>query len=346
MRKAGAIALTISLALRAFLAVPIFSRNADATNFLCADVKAISEKPICGDLLGKKVSAAYRAVFQSLSEAGRAEFHNEQREWLKYTQIVCLTHSTESDTYRSVNCLRDLYKQRRERLDGALVKSGNMVIRRVDRFSVASSVGPGSGGLNAGFNTTTVSFPQIDEPRNEHERTWNRLIAQHEIAGQPIATVSAKASASAEDDWDVSVNYVLGSVSSNAISLRFVIYDDAHGAHGWGSDEGITWLLHEDRGLRAQDVFEADQSWSKVLARLVIEQIRRKAGDNVPVLEWPDIVERVSDPAHWLIKPRALVIRFVIEDAPSCCSTVEAAISWRKLNPYLRSPLPFSAKVD
>jgi uncharacterized protein len=84
----------IRAALCAVLGAPIFGHNADATSFLCTDVKAVSEKPICGDAgllrLDKKLSAAHQAVLQSLSETGRAEFRTEQREWLKYTQMVWL----------------------------------------------------------------------------------------------------------------------------------------------------------------------------------------------------------------------------------------------------------------
>jgi uncharacterized protein len=340
----------LRFALCLFLIVPILTHSAEAASISCVDVKAVSEKPIYHDhellRVDRKLSAIYRAVLQSLSAIGRVELRRGQREWLKYAQIVCLTRHAESADHRIANCLRDLCERRQKQLDSAVVRSENMVIRRVDRYSVTPSAGPGSGGLNPAFNTTTVSFPQIDEPRNEHERIWNRLIAQHKVAGQPLTTVSAKDSANAEDDEDLSVDYILGSVSPRMISLWFLIYEDAHGAGGTASDKGITWLLEAGRALRAEDVFDSNQPWGEALANLVIETAKREAGGNLTIVEPSDIVNQISDPKRWLIEKHALVIRFIVEDAPACCAAVGAVVPWRKLKPYLRSPLPFHMELD
>ena len=218
----------ISLPLWALIAVPIFLHAAEAASLLYSEVKGASEKSIwCNPELlhlNNKISATGRGMLRSLSASGRAEFRYEER----VTRIVCLRQTVDSATNRIVSCLRDFYEKRQKQLDSAVVKSGSMIIRRVHRYSVSPSAGAGSGGVNSGFNTTTVSFPKIDNPRNEHERNWNRLIAQHEVAGQQLTRVSATASASPEDDEDLSVDYVLGSFSPRMISLWFLIYADAH----------------------------------------------------------------------------------------------------------------------
>ncbi|HUH84003.1 MAG TPA: hypothetical protein VLX85_05305 [Stellaceae bacterium] len=121
------------------------------------------------------------------------------------------------------------------------------------------------------------------------------------------------------------------------------IEDFAHGAHGTSDDEGITWLLGEGRALRAEDVFDTRQAWQDALAGLVLEETRRDRRDDVAQRWEPsDIVDEVSDPRHWLIGEQALVIRFVVDGAPSCCRAVAATIPWTRIKPYLRSPLPFS----
>jgi hypothetical protein len=136
------------------------------------------------------------------------------------------------------------------------VKRGGLVFRRLDLFKAAPSSAAGSGGGHAGFNTTVISYPQIDKPSHEQD-AWNKLVLKHSRAGEAVAG----ASSDPDDDHDLTVAYVLGSVSPTMISLGLLTYDDEHGAHGSAADEQITWFIRKGRALKAEDVFEETQTW-------------------------------------------------------------------------------------
>jgi uncharacterized protein len=250
---------TLSLAFYAFVAAPILSCPGEAASFACdAAGTTLRERLICGnpELSGadEKLAAVYKAALNVLSEKGRSGLRNGQHDWLSYMQVVCWIGRKAPGSDSKANCLKTEYEKRQKQLDNAVMKTGGMVIRRVDRFSVAYSAGRGSGGSHPGFNTTVISFPQIDKPSNSGERAWNKLIAEHKHAGLSLEDVSANDYAGSEDDSDLFVDYVLGGVSPSMISLWLLVYDDAHGAHGAAEDEGITWLFGERRALRAEDV--------------------------------------------------------------------------------------------
>lgn len=165
---------------------------------------------------------------------------------------------------------------------------------------------------------------------------WNKLVIDHSGA-------DALARAAVDpDDYAITVDYALGSVSTAMISLRLYRYDYGGGAHGTASDQQINWLLRQDRDLRAEDVFDAHQNWDAALARLAFDKAKRDAEHNhedFPFQDPSDIEQDVINPAHWLIAEHSLDIRFDIDAFPH---VIEADLPWSLLKPYLLSPLPFA----
>ncbi len=326
----------------AALAFPTVSSVCEAASFSCSASTAPRERLICADpelsRADETLAAAYKAALGALSDTGREALREGQRQWLRYTQTVCGIGRKAPADRASVDCLKDEYRARQKQLDGAVVKRGGLVIRRVDLFKAAPSSGAGSGGRYAGFDTTVVSYPQIDRPSDEREEGWNKLILEHSRAGE----AAAGAPADPDEDHDLTVDYVLGSVSPALISLRVLIYDDWHGAHGSGADEQITWFIREGRALNAEDVFHGKQGWDEALVRLVLAQAAdeaQKGGYELPVAEPSELAGEVSDATHWLITERALGVNFEIGAFPHA---IAATIPWRQLKGYLRSPLPFA----
>ena len=314
---------------------------AAAASFSCNAPTASRERLICADPelshADEALAAAYKAALSALSESGREAIREGQRQWLRYSQAVCGIGGKAPAGGTSGDCLRDEYRARQRQLESAVVKRGGLVIRRADVFKAAASHGPGSGGRYPRFNTMVVSYPQIDQPRHDREEAWNKLVAEKSRAGETVGSSSADPA----DDHDLTVDYVLGSVSPTMISLQLLIYDDWHGAHGSAADEEITWFIREGRALSAEDVFHGKPGWDEALARLVFEQAAedaQKGGYELPFAEPSEIATEVSDPAHWLITDRALGVRFEIDAFPHI---IAAEIPWSALNGYLRSPLPF-----
>jgi len=169
------------------------------------------------------LAAAYKRALDALSEDGREALRRGQRQWLSFTPTVCWIGGNPPGGQSRRDCLRDQYAQRQKQVDAAVIRRGGLVMRRVDSFSAATSYLPETAVFP--FNKTTVSFPQIDQPRDASEEAWNKLIAEHEHEGKALASASATASDSADDDFDLSVDYELGSVSPGMISLWLYIED-------------------------------------------------------------------------------------------------------------------------
>jgi uncharacterized protein len=347
----GVMGILLTATLVVVFAVTIilmFLQAAEAASFLCKMAATPQERSICTDLTlsraDEKLTAAYKATLGRLSKPGREALREGQRDWLRYIATVCRI-VPKDDAAPDAECLKREYSARQKQLDNAVVEKGGLVIRRVDIFRATPAVGAGSGGGHPGFNTTVIAFPQIDSPRDKREKGWNKVIAEHSHGGQTLAGAFVSASTDPDDDHDLWVDYTLGSVSSEMISLRLLIQDDWHGAHGSASDEHITSLIRERRMLRAGDIFDTHHAWSEALARLVFDAVKRNAnkdGDE-PFWESPEMADAVSDPAHWLITDHELIIHF---DVPTFPHLVEAAIPWRELKKYLRSPLPFPISSD
>jgi uncharacterized protein len=315
---------------------------AEAASFSCGASATTRERLVCADPADEALAVAYKAALGKLSENGRKAIREGQRQWLRYTQTVCGIGRKAPADRPSVDCLKDEYAARQKQLDAAVVKRGGLVIRRVDHFKTAPSSAPGSGGRYPGFNTTVVSYPQIDKPRDHREETWNILVLQHGRAGETVDDAAADPG----DDHDLTVDYVLGTVSPTLISLQLFIYDDWHGAHGSASDEQITWFIREGRALAAEDAFHGKPGWEEALAQLVFDAAAREArkgGYELPFAEPSELAGEVSDPAHWLISDRVLGVRFEIDAFPH---VIAAEIPWRQLKGYLRSPLPFAISSD
>ena len=343
----GIMGLKLSLCLFAtfaFLAVPIPSHRGEAASFSCSAATAPRERLICADpelsSADEKLAATYKAALDGLSEEGRADLRKSQRGWIRFTDTVCSAgRQTEPVEPRnsSAACLKTEYKERQGQLERAVVQSVGLVIRRVDIFKATASE-PHDDGRHPNFTTTEIAYPQIDKPRDEGQRRWNKLIAD-----------DASASASDADDADDDFQgwYRLGTVSPTMISVMLSGYDYPHGTpHGMVSEKGITWLLQEGRALRADDVFDKNRPWAAALARLVFDTAKRKEerdGGELAVKDAAALKTVAADPSHWLITEHGLIVRFTFRDIDlGGAGGVEAEIPWSALKPYFVSAPPFS----
>jgi uncharacterized protein YecT (DUF1311 family) len=304
----------------AAVAFPLVTSVCEAASFACSAPAAPRERVICADPelshADEALAAAYKAALGALSDTGQEAIREGQRQWLRYTQTVCGIGRKAPAGRSSIDCLKDEYTARQKQLASAVVKRAGLVVRRVDLFKATPSSGSGSGGRYPGFNTTVASYPQIDRPRNEGEEAWNKLIFEHSRAGEAVAGTAADP----EEDHDLTVDYALGTASPTLISLRLLIYDDWHGAHGTAADEQITSFIRDGRALAAEDVFHGKQGWEEALARLVLDQAAQEAqkgGYELPFAEPLQLAGEVSDPAHWLISERTLGVRFEIDGFPT-----------------------------
>ncbi len=316
-----------------------------AASFDCGAAAAPRERLICGDPdLSRDddaLAAAFKAALAALSEAGKVGLRNDQRRWIRFTDIVCATNRKGDEPAprsSSTECLKTEYHERQKELKTAVVKGGDIVIRRVDLFKAAASPEPHETGAHPNFTTTQISYPQIDNPRDAGEELWNNLIAENAGTTEYLADGDAEN----EDYW---VHYVLGSVSPTMISVMLYTYDYPHGTpHGMGSEEGIAWLLREGRALRGDDVFARGQPWKPALARLVFDKAKSEDGDDFPIKRPGALQAAAADPRHWLINDRGLTVHFRFTELNMSgvgVGGVEVEIPWSALKPYVVATPPF-----
>jgi uncharacterized protein len=173
----------------ACVSIAISVRLAEAASFPCNAPATARERLICGDAeltrADEALEVSYRSALATISELGRKALRNGQRDWVSYTDTMCAVGGNAPLDRPSALCLKDEYANRQRQLEQAVIKRGGIVIRRVDLFTVA----PSSGSNPAfKFNTTFVSFPQIDQPRDEREEAWNKLVAEHSRSNEVKAS--------------------------------------------------------------------------------------------------------------------------------------------------------------
>jgi uncharacterized protein YecT (DUF1311 family) len=338
LRRCRVVILAIALVLMA-------STQSRAASFDCGAASAPRERLICGDAklsrADEALTAAFKAALLPLSDGGKAALRKDQRGWIRFTDIVCATNRKgdgPAPRSSSTDCLKAEYRERQKELETAAVKSGRLVIRRVDLFKAAASPEPHETGAHPNFTTTQISYPQIDNPRDAGEERWNKLIAEHAGTTEYLADADAEN----EDYW---VHYVLGSISPTMISVMLYMYDYPHGTpHGMGSEEGIAWLLREGRDLQSDDVFARGEPWKPALARLVFDKAKSEEGDDFPIKRPSKLEAAAADPGHWLITDHGLTVHFRFTELNLTgvgVGGVAVEIPWSALKPYLVTTPPF-----
>ena len=335
------------LAIMAAIALPSLlpSHRSNAASFDCGAASAPRERLICGDaelsLADDSLAAAFKTALAALSDEGKAGLRKDQRGWIHFTDVVCSTTRKGDDPAprsASIKCLNSEYRARQKQLETAIVKGGDLVLRRVDIFKAARSPEPHATGRHPDFTTAAIAYPQIDNPREANEKRWNKLIADRAGASRYLADNDA----GNENYW---VHYVLGSVSPAMISVMLYLYDYPHGTpHGMGAEEGISWLLRDGRALGSDDVFAAGQPWKRALARLVFDKTKAEEGDDFPIKRPGALEAAAADPRHWLIRDHGLTVHFRFTDLNLSgvgVGGVEVEIPWAALKPYLVATPPF-----
>src|SRR5579863_5563939 len=294
----------------------LLPRESAAASFPCDRAVSARERLICGNAALSQVDArlalSYRAALAAVSEEGRAAFRQSEQQWLRFIDTVCsIEHPPASDAQRlltGADCLRSEYAARQRQLAGAVTRRGGLVIRRVDLFeAVPAAADQGSGGAHPGFSLTVIAYPQIDRPRGAEETRWNQLMSRW------VEDATNNDGGSSNDSGhDVIVDYSLGAVTPELISVMRDTYDDWHGAHGSAADRGITWLIRQGRALQPEDLFDPHRRWRAALARQVFDRAQREERREHRPFGIPPAAElesKVSDPARWLLGRRSLRVR-------------------------------------
>lgn len=321
-----------------------FAMPAAAASFDCGKAASLLEQTVCSDpklsdadLL---ISRAFTAALAPLSGEGRDSLRMGQRSWLHYVQAVC---SVDADTLaspqreRALECLRGEYLGRQEQLQQATVRAGHYFICQVDSFAVhrVSEVNGMLPGLHPGLAASSISYPQIDRPRDASQKAFNSRV----VAWVKHANVSGDPAAVREDDF--SDSYQVQYANMQLLSVLLVNTDRAHGAAQESTGVGIlNWLFHQHRYLQTDDVFDHGKHWQPALKKLLAKALQ----DYDKTCRCLDLGSDQADNAitaslsasRWLIKKDGLALQFSSNELGGYAAGAPTiVVSWEKLKPWL-----------
>jgi uncharacterized protein len=296
-------------------------------SFDCSKAQTAVEKTICkSPKLSEKdarLSIAYKAAFDRLSSEGQADLRAGQRQWLRSVQAKCIDIKSQTDTE---SCLSTAYDERQKQLTKAVVASGGVTFREVDRFALRA---PTQADLkddpDATAATVDISYPQIERPATEGQRGFNRKMTELVRDFQK--------------DQDAGTDYGFGYLSLTAsqrmISISIDEYFYPHGAaHGQPSSTILHWLLKENRPLKTSDVFDERKPWRAFLNRFCFNVLSKQEGYFVDTID--KLGDMPSDPGRWFFTDKGLSINFnPYEVASYADGEPEVVVPWSALKPFL-----------
>jgi uncharacterized protein len=311
------------------LALPALAHASDGPSFDCAKAKSPVERAICSDqrlaAADRKLTATYHAGLVQLSNDGQRAMRDGQRQWLKMIEAFC-SNSGPSNSTGMKECLTSAYSDRQSRLEAAVKTVGGLRFRAVDVYRVtkASSDDTGSG-ANPGFDTTDLSYPLIDAPKDMSERKFNKHMEQI-AAGE-------NQNGNEDGDEDVDQSYDQITVNDRLISVDTTSSMYPHGAaHGQYASTMVHWLRKQGRELTASDVFLPRTSWRDFLQYRCFAEVAHFGFAKSA----KDLADMVKDPTRWIFESKGLTVRFMSYEVASYADGQPiVTIPWKALSPYL-----------
>jgi uncharacterized protein len=319
----------------------------DGPSFDCSKSSNVVEKTICASStlsqMDRKLSDSYRASLALLSKEGKVSFQNGQRQWIQVTREVCDRSPFPKLPYMptSEQCLEKHYRERLVQLKDAVHEYGGIKIRRVDTFEAHRSESKSEySGVDVGFDTTYISYPQIDAPASSLEVLWNKKMA--DMANSIVGM-------NEEGDNDYSFGFSVLSVSPTLISVDAEGGFYAHGTpHGQYNMSTVNWLLKEGREMNTDDVFEKSKPWQDVVLKYCFDDLSKNDDYWVNPKNSHLVIDLGSMPletSRWAFPREGLRIRFQpYEVAAYAYGAPVVLVPWNVLSKYLVADPPFATE--
>ena len=294
----------------------LFSTQAVAASFDCKKATTWVEKVVCSDpelsKLDEELAKTYHDALTSLSPEGQRETKEYQRQWLKQLP------GCPSD-----GCLEYSYKERIEQLQHSLIKFPDRIFRNVHvYYEKLDKTCP------FGITVGDLTYPQIENPRNENEKWWNDFISKQATDHFVEECVQS------HDNYAVSFsNKHLISVER----MNSTFTEDAP-APRRAAAVSISLLLEDYRKLEASDLFDDETDWPHKIAALASQKLQEKkiAQElelNRQTISSPEIMYKVTSPVEWVISRDGLGFGF--HEFYLRGFSYFITIDWKTLDPYL-----------
>lgn len=317
----------------------LLSAQATAASFDCNKAVSWVEKTVCSNpelsKLDEEMAKAYQDALKSLSPEGQKETKQYQKQWLKEISYIKAEQNkivykdkyfstSDSDKF-SVDDLKDAYKERVAQLNQILIKFSNRIFRNVYvSYSEALDT------CRWVYVKKELTYPQIENARDESEKFWNTLIFKKAIDAFRENT----------EDKCVNINdkYTVSFSNKHLISIQSAQFYIEHGqAHGYTNVTSFSWLLGAKRELQASDLFDDKTGWRNKLAILVSQKVNEEAVAAEATYETrpADLKDRATSPSWWVISKYGLGIQFGEYAFGGRSAPFLITIDWKTLDPYL-----------
>jgi uncharacterized protein len=304
-----------------FLIILLFgllSTQANAASFDCNKANTWLEKTVCSDevlsKLDEQMAKAYQDALASLSPEGQEETKQYQRQWLKQLPRC-----------QSVGCLKDFYEERIKQLQESLIKFPDRIFRNVHvYYEKLDKTCPN------GIVTNDLTYPQIENPRDENEKSWNNFLSKQATGNFKYGDECINSN----DEYSVSFS------NKHVISVERMNSMLVQGATlpAQAMAESISFLLESKRELQTTDLFDDKTDWSDEIAALASqklqdEKIAQYLERNRRTIESFEIMDAVTSPSRWVISKDGLGYGFFERYLKGY--RVFIIIDWKTLDPYL-----------
>jgi uncharacterized protein len=310
---------------RLFTVIAVFgllSTQANAASFDCNKAVSWLEKTVCSNpelsKLDEELAKAYHDALASLSPEGQKETRQYQRQWLKDILPKC----KKDNQGISVRCLKYNYNKRIKQLQQSLLKFPDHIFINVSATHQETDEDcPGE------IATKELTYPQIENPRNENEKFWNTFISQ-----------KARNELKIDDGCtDTYVEYTVIFSNKYTISLLNGRSSAPHGSgRAFQFTTSVCWLLEAKRELQVSDLFDDKAGWRYELVELVSDKLQEKIPDDEETfskaLSWKSR-SWLTSPGAWVISKNGLGFGFLELYLEGFRFFI--TIDWKALDPYL-----------
>ena len=301
----------------------LLSTQAVAASFDCKKATTWVEKTVCSNpelsKLDEELAKAYHDALASLSPEGQKETKQYQRQWLKEISQYCIKDKRVSDP---AECLKLAYRERITQLQQSLIKFPDRIFRNV---YVSQSESKET--CPYVFVTKKLMYPQIENPRDENEKSWNVFISK-KVSDELKSPTGGQCT-------DIYVENTVSFSNKRLISDQNEQWWYSQGAaHGYTNRASLNWLLEEKRELQASDLFDDKTDWIAELVALVYKKLEEEEAAHKGKYEIPPYLSFVDSPDRWVISKDGLGIQFAEYELGSRASPL-IKMDWKTLDPYI-----------
>ena len=331
-------------------AVP-FAAHAIALD--CAKATLPLEKTICADrslsTLDERMGQVYREALGRVSSRTVGELRVDQLQWLAWMQQVCGTDAPGAVPSAVSQCMQPVYNARIRVLSTTVVRRNGVGFVTRTQYLASPNIAADGRPDPPTPGTLQAAWPEADSA-DEPWTAWNTAVEQTVLKAAGATPGAGTGTRAWTEDLavgaDTTLSATVRSIEHDRVTTAVRTTTRRHGAtRGSESFQTLTWLLPDERPLRAADVFVPGQKWRSDVSRACWSQLTQSGQASLlPAVRGADskeLLDIIDDTANWTLEPDGLHISYPVSAAAANGATPDdAVLSWTVLRPVLKQEFP------